>query len=641
MPGCPPPELLSDLLSASLAEAEEESLRNHLAECDSCRKALDRATDDPQLARWAQRAATPSPYRDEPGLVQLVEHLARSSVVFDAPAAAAATPIELGPPRVTGDLGVLGRYRIVKEVGRGGLGVVYQAYDETLGRAVAIKVLRGDRGDGNDRRQLAREARHAARFRHDHVVVVYAVEESPEGLPFIVMEYIPGPSVAELLRERMRLDPRHAAELAAQAARGLAAAHEAGLIHRDIKPANILFDPATGRARIVDFGLAHIAEAPGSIGEGTLVGTPSYMSPEQARGQGQVDARTDQYSLGASLYEMLTGEPPFRGTPAMVMHQVLEEEPRPPRQLNEAIPRNLETICLKTLAKDPKHRYPNAAGLADDLGRWLRGEPIAAHPVGPAGRLARWARRNRRVAVLTATSFLLLTALALGALIAAARIEQARRVALIERNRADQNAERASAAAGLAADRARVALEQRTLALDTISTLINEVQEQLGHSAGTIALRQRLADTATKRLEKIAGDPSADPDVALRGCLPSSDWASWRSWQAGPTPPGSILSWRATRRPRLQRPAVITRSRRIGCKRWCSTGSAIWQSSPATSPRPARAIKRHWTCAKRCLKRCETVLTACAAGRSRRTSSETSRSSWASSTKPRPPSSEV
>ena len=337
-------------------------------------------------SRAAQRAATPSPYRDEPGLVQLVEHLARSSVVFDAPAAAAATPIELGPPRVTGDLGVLGRYRIVKEVGRGGLGVVYQAYDETLGRAVAIKVLRGDRGDGNDRRQLAREARHAARFRHDHVVVVYAVEESPEGLPFIVMEYIPGPSVAELLRERMRLDPRHAAELAAQAARGLAAAHEAGLIHRDIKPANILFDPATGRARIVDFGLAHIAEVPGSIGEGTLVGTPSYMSPEQARGQGQVDARTDQYSLGASLYEMLTGEPPFRGTPAMVMHQVLEEEPRPPRQLNEAIPRDLETICLKTLAKDPKHRYPNAAGLADDLGDWLRGEPIARARSGrPAG----------------------------------------------------------------------------------------------------------------------------------------------------------------------------------------------------------------------------------------------------------------
>ncbi len=295
--------------------------------------------------------------------------------------------------------------------------------------------------------------------------------------------------MAELLRERTRLDPRQAAELSAQAALGLAAAHEAGLIHRDIKPANILVDRATQRARIVDFGLAHVTGVPGSIAEGTLVGTPSYMSPEQARGAGGVDGRTDQYSLGASLYEMLSGEPPFRGTPAMVMHQVLEEEPRPPRQLSEAIPRDLETICLKTLARDPKHRYPSATELAADLERWLHGEPIVARPIGPAGRLLRWARRNRRVAVLAVTSFLLLATLAVGASVAAARIDRSRRLALVERGRADHNAERAREAARLAADRAKVAVEQRTLALDTISTLINEMQEQLGHSAGTIALR--------------------------------------------------------------------------------------------------------------------------------------------------------
>ena len=190
------------------------------------------------------------------------------------------------------------------------------------------------------------------------MVVVHAVEETDLGAPFIVMEFIPGPSVAEVLRERTRLNPRQAAELIAQAADGLAAAHAAGLIHRDIKPANLLIDPHSGRVRIVDFGLARVADAPVSMPEGTLIGTPSYMSPEQARGQDPVDARTDQYSLGASLYEMLTGEPPFRGTPARVVHQVLDDEPRPPRQLNETIPRDLETICLKTLAKDPRHRYP-------------------------------------------------------------------------------------------------------------------------------------------------------------------------------------------------------------------------------------------------------------------------------------------
>ena len=519
MPACPTPELLSGLLSASLTAEEEARLRAHLGECAACRAVLDHATDDPDLARSAGRARTPSPYDDEPALARLVSRLAQPSEFVDLPVVRPPTAIALGPPRVQGDLGTLGPYRIVREVGRGGLGVVFEGYDETLGRAVAIKRLYAERVDGEDRRQLAREARHAARFRHDHVVVVHAVEETADGLPFIVMEYIPGPSVAELLCERTRLAPRQAAELAAQAADGLAAAHQAGLIHRDIKPANLLVDPATGRARIVDFGLAHVADAPGSIPDGTLVGTPSYMSPEQAGGQHRVDARTDQYSLGASLYELLTGEPPFRGTPARVVHQILEDEPRPPRQLNEAIPRDLETICLKTLAKDPRQRYPTAADLAADLRRWLRGEPILARPIGPAGRLVRWARRNRRVATLAATTFLLLTVLALGALVAAARIERARRLAIAERNRADLNADQARAAAQLAAERARVAGEQRTLALDTISTLINEIQEQLGHSAGTLALRRRLGDIAMTRLERIAHDPSGGSDVALARIL--------------------------------------------------------------------------------------------------------------------------
>jgi tetratricopeptide (TPR) repeat protein/predicted Ser/Thr protein kinase len=519
MPPCPAPELLTGLLSKMLAAEDEASVRAHLSHSADCRRVLDQATDDPDLLRWAQRANAPSSFRSEPELLQLIDRLARSPDVFDSPAEGRPMTMEFGPPRAPGEVGTLGEYRILREVGRGGLGVVFEGFDEMLGRPVAIKVLRPDRASGDDFRQLAREARHAARFRHDHVVVVYAVAESSNGLPFIVMEYIPGPSVAELLRQRTRLEPRQAAELSAQAALGLAAAHQAGLIHRDIKPANILFDPATQRARIVDFGLAHVAGVPGSIAEGTLVGTPSYMSPEQALGAGGVDARTDQYSLGATLYEMLSGEPPFRGTPAMVMHQVLEEEPRPPRQLSEAIPRDLETICLKTLAKDPKHRYPSADELAADLERWLHGEPIVARPIGPAGRLLRWARRNRRVAGLTATSFLLLATLAVGALVAAARIDQARRLALVERGRADHNAERAGVAAQLAADRAKVAVEQRTLALDTISTLINEMQEQLGHSAGTIALRQRLADTAMARLEKIANDPSGGPDVTLARVL--------------------------------------------------------------------------------------------------------------------------
>ena len=237
------------------------------------------------------------------------------------------------------------------------------------------------------------------------MVVVYAVDETAEGVPFIVMEYIPGPSVAELLRERTRLAPLKAAEWVAQAADGLAAAHAAGLIHSDIKPANILIDLETERARIVDFGLALLPDMPSSIPEGAVIGTPSYMSPEQARGQGQVDdglisIPSGRPSTRCSRANRRSGE-----RQARVVHQVLEDDARPPRELNEAIPRDLETICLKTLAKEPRQRYPATADLAADLRRWLSGEPIAARPLGPIGRLVRWAQRNRRVAVLAATAF--------------------------------------------------------------------------------------------------------------------------------------------------------------------------------------------------------------------------------------------
>ncbi len=513
---CPSPEFLSDLLEGRLPAEEGARLRTHLADCAACRAVLEQASDDPELREMAARDHRPSPYWREAALARLIEQSAGTSLGSEpmAPAGGLAS-LGLGPPRVEGDLGTLGGYRILREFGRGGLGVVFEGYDQALGRPVAIKVLRSDRLEGDHRRQLAREARHAARFRHDHVVVVHAVEETADGVPFIVMESIPGPSMADRLRELGRLAPAEAAELIAQAADGLAAAHDSGLIHRDIKPANLLFDPVHRRIRIVDFGLAHAADAPGSLPEGTLVGTPNYMSPEQARGQRQLDAQADQYALGATLYELLTGEPPFHGTPARVIHQVLEVEPRPPRQLNEAIPRDLETICLKAMAKDPRRRYPNVAAMGADLRRWLAGEPIVARPVGPMGRLARWSRRNRRVAALTASTFLLLAALAVGSLFAAARIDRERRSAIAERIRADANAEQAHAAARIAAERARVASEQRTLALETVSTLIKEVQDQLGRSAGTLTLRGRLADAAISRLEKIARDPADDSDVAL------------------------------------------------------------------------------------------------------------------------------
>ncbi len=208
------------------------------------------------------------------------------------------------------------------------------------------------------------------------------------------------------------------------------------MIHCDVKPANLLFDPATGRVHIVDFGLAHFVDSPGSIAEGTLVGTPSYMSPEQARGRGRVDALTDQYSLGASLYEMLTGEPPFRGTPARVVHQVLEEEPAAPRLLNEAIARDLETICLKAMAKEPSRRYQTAGEFGEDLRRWLRGETIRARPVGRTERTWQWCRRRPLVAGLAAALFFVIVSGFAGTFSQWRRAEAASRRALRQRDEA-------------------------------------------------------------------------------------------------------------------------------------------------------------------------------------------------------------
>ena len=215
MPICPKPELLSGLLSSSLTAEDEAAVRAHPVECSPCRAVLDRATNDPDLARWADRAATPSPFEHEPGLERLLEGLEQAGSFGDVAAPRHRTTAALGPPRAAGDLGTIGQYRIVKELGRGGLGVVLHGHDETLDRPVAIKLLHPERVDGDTHRHPAREARHAARFRHDNVVIVFGVEETAEGVPFIVMEYIPGPSVAELLRKQTRLTPREAAELVA------------------------------------------------------------------------------------------------------------------------------------------------------------------------------------------------------------------------------------------------------------------------------------------------------------------------------------------------------------------------------------------------------------------------------------------
>jgi WD40 repeat protein len=364
-------------------------------------------------------------FRNRDGFDRFAPHLAPTAAGPGAPA-----PL---PDSRFGD------YQILGELGRGGMGVVYHARQRAPEREVALKVIRADR--------LAdltpEEARHwLDRFRreselvagleqHPNLVTLYEVGEH-EGRAFFTMQLIAGSSLAHrLASEPRRSDTeafRAAARLIATVARAVHHAHQHGIMHRDLKPANILLD-AKGEPHVTDFGLAKRVESTSKMTQsGAILGTPSYMAPEQARGAKGLSTAVDVYSLGAILYELLTGRAPFSATTPMdTLLQVLEQEPVPPRKVEPRVDRDLETICLKCLSKDPAKRYGSAEALAEDLERRLRGEPILARSAGRIERVVKWVRRRPALATLLAVSVVAVVALLGGGTFLTLRLQRALR----------------------------------------------------------------------------------------------------------------------------------------------------------------------------------------------------------------------
>jgi non-specific serine/threonine protein kinase/serine/threonine-protein kinase len=406
----------------------------------------------------------------------------------------------------------LGRFELLEAVGTGAFGTVYKARDLELDRIVAIKIPRaGHLATKEDLDRFLREGRSLAQIHHPGIVPVYEVGQA-DGLPYLVTEFVQGKTLAELLQTHP-FTSQESAALIAKVAGALQYAHERGIVHRDLKPSNILLESVVrgsssvaadeeravacygpqatdyGLPKVTDFGLAKREgfETTMTV-EGQVLGTPAYMSPEQAAGEAhRVDGRSDVYSLGVVLYQMLTGEVPFRGTVRMLLYQVLHDEPRSPRSLNDRVPRDLETVCLNCLRKEPGKRYATALALADDLGRFLMGEAILARPMGRGERLWRWCRRNK-APVVAAT---IITVSLVGGIIGTS-------LGMVQARRSAE-----------AARVAKVQIEKSNEILVSIFRNLDPKAEEKEGKDLRVLLGERL-DEAVRQLEgEAAGDPLA------------------------------------------------------------------------------------------------------------------------------------